>query len=316
MVRTGIRGAVIAVVLLLAAALSPAAWGTFPGRDGRIAGAEVSISASGAEKEIITTMEPDGSDVRYLTSAGAHAWSPSWSADGKRIVYVRAGSDYQYIYVMRGNGSRVRRLSSNPNWRDASPAFSPSGRRIVFSRIFLGTDPRKPPSEIVVMRLRDLRMRVLTADGIDPQWSPDGKRIAFTDETLDTGEDISTIRTDGTHKHRLTDAASTPYSYFGPAYTADGHTIYFERTPMVRGYREALMKISASGGPAYPVRVPTPDGLLQGPAPAPEGGCVAGESQRTPNHYALYALGEACPTRGWINSPGGGSSWQALPIVR
>ncbi len=312
--RIGISGALTAVVLLLAAVLSPAAWATFPGRDGRIAVTDVSISASGAAKETIATMEPDGSDVRYLRSAGVHAGSPAWSPDGKRIVFQRAGPGYPDIYVMRANGSGVRRLTSDPHWWDVDPSFSPGGGRIVFYRLFQGPNPR--PGQIIIMRLRDLRMRVLTTDGIHPQWSPNGRRIAFTDETLDTGADIATIRPDGTHKRRLTDAASTPYSYYGPAYTADGHTIYFERTPMVRGYRLASMKISASGGPAYPVRVPTPDGLLQGPVPAPEGGCVVGESRRTSNDSALYALGESCPARGWLNSPGSASSWQALPDRR
>ena len=32
----------------------------------------------------------------------------------------------------------------------------------------------------------------------------------------------------------------------------------------------------------------------------------------TPNS-PLYAFGQTCPTQGWINSPGGASSWQALP---
>ena len=203
MARSGTWGAVVAVGLLFAAALTPAAWGAFPGRDGRIA-----FTTDVGAKETITTMEPDGSDVRYLTSAGTHASSPSWSADGKRIVFQRAGPGYPDIYVMRANGSGVRRLTSDPHWWDVDPSFSPGGRRIVFYRLFQGPNPR--PGQIIIMRLRDLRMRVLTTDGIHPQWSPNGRRIAFTDETLDTGEDIATIRPDGSHERRLTDAADSP----------------------------------------------------------------------------------------------------------
>jgi tricorn protease-like protein len=301
--RTGITGAVIAVVLLVAAALSPAAWGAFPGRDGRIA-----FTTETASDPTIATMEPDGSGVRTLTSG----WGPSWSADGKRIVYNRASRWGPDIFLIRANGSGLRRLTSSPHWWEAAEGFSPDGRRIVFSRIFSGRNPR--PEEIIIMRLRDLKMRVLTTDGIGPQWSPNGRRIVFSDQSTTPGGGLAIIRPDGTHKRRLTHS-NFPFSYFTPAYTADGRTIYFERFPEFHAGHDRLMKIGAFGGPVQRVPVPTPDPVLTAPAPNPEGGCVVGGTYTTSsfNHYGIYALGKTCPTQGWVIDPGSGPSWQPLP---
>jgi hypothetical protein len=74
--RTGITGVLTSVALIFAAVLSPAAWGTFPGQNGRIA-----FDADGT----IATMEPDGSDVRFLGPGNQPAWSPH----GRRIVFNR-----------------------------------------------------------------------------------------------------------------------------------------------------------------------------------------------------------------------------------
>jgi tricorn protease-like protein len=161
--------------------MSPAASGTFPGQNGRIA------FVTG---ETIATMKSDGSHVHDLRSG----FSPSWSAGGRRIVFMRAhggmGSD---LYVMRANGSRFRRLTSTPKWWDAGPAFSPNDRKIVFYRLFQGATHRA--AQLVVVRLHDLSTRVVTTHATAPEWAPNGRRIVFAQD--DGG--IATIRPDGTH---------------------------------------------------------------------------------------------------------------------
>jgi len=78
----------------------------------------------------IWLIRPDGSDLRRLTHADRRAWaahSPSWSPDGKRIVFVRLVrrsrySDFSDIYVMSADGTRQQRLirflnySIAPDW--------------------------------------------------------------------------------------------------------------------------------------------------------------------------------------------------------
>jgi TolB protein len=65
-------------------------------------------------------MDADGSDVRRLTETDDQELSPSWSPDGKLIVYARvAGEDEpSYLYVANADGTCPTRLVEGtvPDW--------------------------------------------------------------------------------------------------------------------------------------------------------------------------------------------------------
>lgn len=77
----------------------------------------------------------DGSHAMNLTrDAAADGW-PTWTPDGKRIVYASQRSGPFALYSMRPDGSDVRRITSpQVPFFDARPSVSPDGRRIVFNR--------------------------------------------------------------------------------------------------------------------------------------------------------------------------------------
>src|SRR5437762_13794658 len=82
----------------------------------------------------IWVIRQDGSGLRLLTSIfTGHNASPSWSPDGKRIVFVSGAPGIDQIWTMRADGHRLRRLTHGPG-DDAQPAWSPDGRRIAFTR--------------------------------------------------------------------------------------------------------------------------------------------------------------------------------------
>ena len=73
--------------------------------------------------------------------------------------------------------------ASTSSWTGADPSFSPDGRRIVFSGMKHGM------SDLYVASLDAPGYQQLTKDqhgDLQPQWSPDGKTIAFAS---DRGED-------------------------------------------------------------------------------------------------------------------------------
>ena len=97
-------------------------------RDGHFIG-EFGLSSE------IYVMDADGKNTRRLTNNRKRDLSPSWSPDGKWIVFSadRKGDDVNHeIYVMDADGKNTRRLTNN-RVDDLSPSWSPDGKHIVFA---------------------------------------------------------------------------------------------------------------------------------------------------------------------------------------
>jgi len=146
--------------------------------DGRlIAYTRILLARPGSE---IWAVRKDGSHQRFI----ARGSDPAWSPDGKRIVFVgprQPRVSKPEIYIMRADGTHIRRLTKNWNASDRSPAFSPDGKRIVFlsNRDATGGAGN---AEIWVMGTKGKHPVNLTHNpAIDdhPDWSPDGSKIVF-----------------------------------------------------------------------------------------------------------------------------------------
>ena len=102
----------------------------------------------------------DGKNIREVTkdSKLTSAESPSWSADGKQIVFAASaavGKNGNEIYVIDINGKNLRQLTKDAN-DNHHPVWSSSGRQIVFSSRRTGN------SEIYVMDVNGANARNLT----------------------------------------------------------------------------------------------------------------------------------------------------------
>jgi Tol biopolymer transport system component len=65
------------------------------------------------------------------------AMSIDWSPDSKRIVFTSLSRADPYkgdVYVVRANGTGLRRLTSTPNVSETDAVWSPDGSRIAFVR--------------------------------------------------------------------------------------------------------------------------------------------------------------------------------------
>jgi TolB protein len=136
--RTILVFSTIAVGLLVAsgvALLAPSdpASATFPGQNGRIAFQSSRVTQDNPEGDYeIFKMNPDGSDIKQLTSNSSIDSTPSYSPNGKKITFERSvgGSTdpYAEIYVMNSDGSGTpRNLTKHPAY-DADTAVSPDGQ--------------------------------------------------------------------------------------------------------------------------------------------------------------------------------------------
>ena len=102
----------------------------------------------------------DGKNIRQVTKDAklTSAESPSWSADGRQIVFAASaavGKNGNNIYVIDINGKNLRQLTKDAN-DNHHPVWSPSGRQIIFSSRRTGN------YEICVMDINGVNIRNLT----------------------------------------------------------------------------------------------------------------------------------------------------------
>ena len=122
------------------------------------------------------------SDIpRYYYSAFDHALNPSWTRDGKRILYVTNnevawGTGDIWSVSVDNPSERKKVLSEETSW-SARPEISPDGKQVLFAS-YHGRQRRQ--------------LWLTTPDGAGPlpltfgdfdrssaRWSPDGERIAY-----------------------------------------------------------------------------------------------------------------------------------------
>ena len=188
----------------------------------------------------IETVNADGTGERRLTN-GAYDQSPSWSPDGRLVVFARAlsagGADSLFVVGDDGSGLRALGLAGT------SPAWSPDGRKIAFwrrttygfvaavadadganvrsltatrpafssplrwsedgRRLVFSLCPGLGPCHIDVAGVYDGSVRTL-ATGDEPVWAPGGDRIAFAARRRCRSAGIFVMAVDGTHVKRLT----------------------------------------------------------------------------------------------------------------
>jgi Tol biopolymer transport system component len=73
----------------------------------------------------------DGSDLTLLWQCGCG--SPAWSPDGEWLAFDMWDDNNLDVYVMRIDGTELRRLTTSPAV-EARPRWSPDGSRVVFYR--------------------------------------------------------------------------------------------------------------------------------------------------------------------------------------
>jgi Tol biopolymer transport system component len=133
-------------------------------------------------------MRADASELTNLTpnSPATDDGYPSFSGDDSRIVFRRGTRGRYDLYLMKQDGSDVRKLTDGTaNYLD--PAFSPTGKRIAF--LSNGDDPASGLYDVYLMELDDdygvsAIRRVTATAGQEGHvaFSPDGAWLVFTSE--------------------------------------------------------------------------------------------------------------------------------------
>lgn len=204
-------------------------------------------------------MDADGSDLVVVPACPEDGCQGtigvSWSPDGRSILFPGNGAG---VWVFDFGAGASRRLSGGALDYDA--AFSPDGRRIAFARTEPSLDPG-PNAQIWVMNVDGSSAHQVTDatfahEATQPNWSPDGTRIAYTEGGEPGGTaGVAVVDVDGAAARQLTACAFGSCERFptNPVWSPDGSAIavLMQQTELTR---TAIARVDPETGDLQIVR--------------------------------------------------------------
>jgi Tol biopolymer transport system component/cytosine/adenosine deaminase-related metal-dependent hydrolase len=171
---------------------------------------------------VIWTVPIAGGPARRLTGDDTDATQPSWSPDGRTLIFQAYRDGNYHLYTIRPDGSGLRQLTSGP-FDHREPGFAPDGRTVVFSSDRGGTGGYGVFTLDTATGAITARTDTAAEEAM-PAWSPDGGRLAYTVDN--TAIDVLDLATGAVNRAVTAPAGATLY---GPSFSPDGTTIAYVR---------------------------------------------------------------------------------------
>ena len=218
------------------------------------------VSTGGDRFKEIYFSHLDGTEKRKVTNNRTINLFPSWTRDGKGLVYLSVKTGQWQVFGFDLVANRERRIATSdgrgqwspdgkhlatPMMRqgnqdlyllnraghiverlttnasiETSPTWSPAGDRIAFA------SDRHGSSQLYILELATgaiTRLTFKNSFNTSPDWSPTGELIAFTGRVSGVNK-IFTIRPDGNDQRMIT---SGRYNDEAPSWAPDGRFIAF-----------------------------------------------------------------------------------------
>jgi hypothetical protein len=153
-------------------------------------GRELAFTGQRAGRDVLYVMgiAGDKSDLHRFDLPLESAMSPTWTPDGGRIVFTGSKGGITDLYMINADESRFVQLTDD-RFGDLQPQVSPDGTKIAFA-----TDRgagasfdilRFPKLQIAIYDIPTRSITILPGQAglnLNPQWSPDGKSIAYVSD--------------------------------------------------------------------------------------------------------------------------------------
>lgn len=153
----------------------------------------------GKDKKEIWVSDFDGRNAVLLTPNGGLNILPSWSRNGRSVLFTSYRDGRPMLYVADVASRIVKALPARGELQTGA-SYSPDGSRIAFTMSEQGN------TDIYVMSADGSSPTNLTNTReieTSPTWSPDGKRLAFVSSRSGNPQ-IFTMSADGSNVERLT----------------------------------------------------------------------------------------------------------------
>ena len=187
----------------------------------------------------------EGGKARRVTFDTRAASGPTWTPDGRWIVYSSSRAGSTTLWRVPSAGGTPEALTTGAG-EDTEPALSADGKRLIYTNArnswaLALLDPATGKSKELLERRSEV---------IFPVFSRAGDRIAFFHMTA-AGDQVFTIAVDGADLRQITQGKEERNVM--PSWSADGSSLYFYRVWPTLSFR----KISLAGGastevPAWP----------------------------------------------------------------
>lgn len=253
--------------------------------------------------------DPDNPAAAPAANAGGRGGRGAAAPSPKPIVIDRyhfkqdgqgylTGNRHSYIYLFDLARKKTERLTTQTKWDEGAPGWSPDGKWIAFGSNHVADPDRDPGGQVYIAEskpgvtekmITPLDAHAAGGRGGHPEWSPDGKWLAYLqgeDKKWEvySQEHLALVPADGSSQPALVKAAvDLDRGVANPRWSADGKSM----TVLVTDDRSV-----------YPVRVPIGAGaaepLMAKPvvvsSPSQHGTCSVVLSGGDDRHNEIYAI--------------------------
>jgi serine/threonine protein kinase len=180
----------------------------------------------------IYVIDSNGQNIHQITNVTDGACQPSWSPDGKRIVFIspcdsdKSSYTNSSLFIINTNQTGLLPLDTVAGG-DYDPAWSPDGTQIAFTSL------RNGHEQIFLYNLSDDSTKLLSkATDYDssPAWSPDGTTLAY-EHLNENNTSVIMFMKLSSGKTQVFSSADKGNARM-PGWSSDGKMIVFSQGPI------------------------------------------------------------------------------------
>lgn len=161
-------------------------------------------------------------EITTLFASSKDDSSPSWSKDGKWVLFQSDICGNNDIFEIRTDAQIINRITSDLN-SEQDPAWSPDNQKIVFRKVNFN---QKSSSISIINRdgSGEFSIPKLSRKNTFPRWSPKGDEIIFSSNQNWPGWDLVIY---SLSDKKLTNLTFGSNSYVKPSWRPDGNALIF-----------------------------------------------------------------------------------------